>query len=149
MILDACSLLLVGLESAAGPLPRRQALLTFAVARHAVGDLSQTTNAPPRAPDPDRLPPAALTRLRTELAEAGLTLRTGESANRALAELRALYEPYVAAMAERLRYDLPPWSPSTAAEDDWMTTAWQTDPAVALRAVGWDTAQGNGRHGLE
>jgi hypothetical protein len=23
-------------------------------------------------------------------------------------------------------------------KDDWATTAWQTDPAVALRAVGWD-----------
>lgn len=144
MILDACSLLLVGLESATGPLPRRQARFTFAVARHAVGDLSQITNSPPRPSAPDRLPPAALARLRTSLAAAGLTLRLDDSAARALADLRALYEPYVAAMAERLRFALPPWAPATDEEDDWSTTAWQTDPAAALRAVGWDTSRGNG-----
>jgi hypothetical protein len=144
VILDACSLLIVGVETATGSLPRRQARLTFAIARHAVGDLSQVTNSPPQSPGPDRLPPAALVHLRQSLADAGLVLRAGDAADRALADLRALYEPYVAAMAERLRLALPPWDPSAPEGDDWATTAWQTDPAVAVRAVGWDFARGNG-----
>lgn len=138
MILDACSLLLVGIDASTGPLPRRQARLTFAMMRHTVGDLCQITNSAPRLPDPDRLPPAALAQLRARLADAGLTLRAGASADRDLEDLRALYEPYVAAMAERLRFALPPWLPSADEVDDWATTAWQTDPAVALRAVGVD-----------
>lgn len=111
------------------------------MARHAVGDLCQVTNSPPRPPESDRLPPAALTQLRTSLAETGLALRASEAADRALIELRALYEPYAAAMAERLRFVLPPWLPMTDEVDDWTTTAWQTDPAIALRAVGGDTTR--------
>lgn len=148
VVLDVCSLLIVGVDTAAGTLPRRQARLTFAMARHAVGDLSQITNSPPRPPVPDRLPPAVLVDLRRGLADAGLALRAGEAADLALADLRALYEPYVAAMAERLRFALPPWAPSGPEGDDWATTAWQTDSAVAVRAVGWDKTRGNGRHGL-
>ena len=37
-----------------------QARLTFAMARHTVVDLAQIVNAPPRAPEPDRLPRGGL-----------------------------------------------------------------------------------------
>ncbi len=141
MILDACSLFLTGVESTAGPLAKRQARLTFAMARHAIGDLSQIINATPHPPAVDRLPPAAFAQLRSSLAEAGLTLSGGDAAEQRLVELRALYEPYVAAMADRLYFALPGWMPSIDEVDDWTTTAWQTDPAVALRAVGWDKSK--------
>ena len=49
-----------------------QAQLTFAMARHAVVDLALVYQVPPRPADPARLPDAALERLRTLLAEAGL-----------------------------------------------------------------------------
>src|SRR5262249_56174831 len=44
-ILDTCALVLVGVEGAC----QRQAELTFAIARHAVVDLSQVFGTPPRA----------------------------------------------------------------------------------------------------
>lgn len=135
MIMDAASLVLVGIETHSARLPQRQARLTFAMAVHTIGDLCQVTNAAPIQPDPDRLPPEALTVVRTKLAEAGLTLRSGEAADRQLGELRALYEPYVAAISARLHFPLPPWIPADDEMDDWTTTAWQPDPAVSLRAV--------------
>jgi hypothetical protein len=49
--------------------------------------------------------------------------------------MRALYEPYVAALAERTLLPLPPWAPAADATDDWPTTAWQPDPCDAIRAV--------------
>jgi hypothetical protein len=141
-ILDTCSLLLVGIDCEKGPISRRQARLTFAMGRHTVGDLSQVTNSSPRWAAPDRLPPDALAELRTRLAEAGFTLRAGDDADRMLAELRRLYEPYVIRMAERLDLTLPGWLPSADEVDDWATTAWQTNPDEALRAVGWEGLSG-------
>jgi hypothetical protein len=139
MTLDACGLLIVGIDTATGRLPRHQARLTFAVGRHAAGDLCQVINAPPRWAVPDRLPPVALAQLRARLADAGLALRAGEAADRELEALRALYEPYVAAIGERLKFALPAWLPAPDEADDWATTAWQTDPTPAQQAVGWTT----------
>src|SRR5450432_1385532 len=51
-ILDACALLKVGIEGAC----ERQAKLTFAIARHAVVDLSQVFGTPPHPVPHDRLP---------------------------------------------------------------------------------------------
>src|SRR5262249_28460348 len=53
MIMDACSLVLAGIQ---GP-SRWQAQLTFAMGRHAAVDLAQILDSPPRPPTPDRLPP--------------------------------------------------------------------------------------------
>jgi hypothetical protein len=129
MILDACTLLIVGVHSEAWSFPSRQARYTFAIARHAVGDLSQILYAAPLPPRPERLPPEDLARLREILATVGLRLREGDDAERWLAELRHLYEPYVNALAERLLFTLPSWFPSTD-PDDWQTTAWEWEPAT-------------------
>jgi hypothetical protein len=135
VILDTTALVIVGLETSAGPVPGRQARLTFAVARHAVGDFCQILAAPPRPPVSDRLPAADLERLREQLAAAGLALRSDEGAADRLAALRQLYEPYVAALAARIQVEVPPWLPATDAQDDWETTAWQWDPEVARTAI--------------
>src|ERR1700730_2270037 len=66
-ILDACALLKVGIEDAC----ERQAELTFAIARHAVVDLSQVFGTAPKALPHDRLPPAELGRIRDTLAQYG------------------------------------------------------------------------------
>jgi hypothetical protein len=60
-ILDTCALIMAGMNDG----PTRQAQLTFAMARHAVGDLAQIF-ARSRQPvlAPDRLPPSSLTALR-------------------------------------------------------------------------------------
>ncbi len=129
MILDACALLMVGVDTPAGHFSARQARLTFAIARHAITDLCQILLAPPRAPQPERLPPEDLLRLRANLETAGLRLHEGEEADHWLSELRRLYEPYVNALAERLLFTLPTWLPSTN-PDDWQTTAWDWEPAI-------------------
>ncbi len=128
MILDTCSLLMVGVESAAGLLPSRQARFTFAMVRHAIGDLSQILYTKPRTMTPQRLTPADLQQLRTLLAEVGLELRAGAEAEHWLAEVRSLYEPYVDALGEHLLFAFPSWLPTNGA-DDWQTTAWEWEPA--------------------
>jgi hypothetical protein len=119
-ILDASAMVIVGVDGA----PARQASLTFAIARHAVVDLAQIFNTPPRPPVPDRLSPDDLSRLRAVLAEAGINLRAGRAADERLAELRCLYEPYVNALADYLLMPVPAWIPSAETLDSWQTSAW-------------------------
>jgi len=120
-ILDTCALVLAGIDGA----PAHQAQLTFAIARHAVVDLSQTFNTPPSPPDPERLPPAELRRLRASLAAVGVPLRDGSAVDQRLAELRRLYEPYVNALANHLFMALPLWIAPSDTFDNWQTSAWE------------------------
>jgi hypothetical protein len=118
-ILDTCTLMIQGGGGAAG----WQAQLTFAMARHAIVDLAQILSSAPRAPVPDRLPPPEFERLRSILAKAGLNLpREPETAER-VAELRAMYEPFVNSLADRLLLRLPSWF-SSGRIDNWRTSAW-------------------------
>jgi Ion channel len=119
-ILDTCSLLMVGIEDAC----EKQAELTFAIARHAVADLSQVFGTAPRPLPQDRLSGEDLRQLRDILAKHGLKLRDGEDADRRLQELRRMYEPYIYALATYLNQTLPPWIPLAKGKDNWQTTAW-------------------------
>ena len=119
-ILDTCSLVMVGIDGAC----ERQAELTFAIARHAVVDLSQVFGTSPRPLLEDRLPPAELRRIRDVLAQHGLKLNDGEAADNRLLELRRMYEPYIFALAAHLNQPLPPWIPLKKGKDNWQTTAW-------------------------
>jgi hypothetical protein len=121
-ILDTCSLLMVGIEDACS----KQAELTFAIARHAVADLSQVFGTPPKPVAKDRLSQEDLRHLRDILAKHGLKLRDGEDADRRIHELRRLYEPYVNALAIYLNQTLPAWTPQGKGKDNWQTTAWVT-----------------------
>src|SRR2546430_13928704 len=69
-MLDASALVMVGLEGGCV----EQARLTFAMARHAVVDLAQVFNTPPRQPA-QRLSEAEFSRLHARLVEAGLKWR--------------------------------------------------------------------------
>ena len=53
-----------------------------------------------------------------------MTLREGPDADEKLAELRAMYEPFVNALAAYLLMPLPGWMPAADATEDWKTTAW-------------------------
>lgn len=119
-ILDASALLIVGIDGG----PARQAQLTFAIARHAVVDLSQIFNTPPRPPVPDRLAPGELTRLRALLAATDIKLRDDTPADQKLCELRQMYEPYANALADYLFVTIPAWIPSGETFDNWQTSAW-------------------------
>ena len=122
-MLDASALVMVGLEGGCV----EQARLTFAMARHAVVDLAQVFNTPPRQPA-QRLSEADFSRLHARLVEAGLKWReTGGAGGAAqqLVELRGLYEPYVAALARHLAVTLPPWVRQGERPDNWQTSAWE------------------------
>jgi ion channel len=119
-ILDTCALLKVGIEGAC----ERQADLTFAIARHAVVDLSQVFGTAPKPLAFDRLPQDDLRRIRDTLAQHGLKLHDGEEADRKLIALRGMYEPYIHALAAYLNQSLPPWIPQKKGKDNWQTTAW-------------------------
>jgi hypothetical protein len=119
-ILDACTLVIVGLEGAC----QRQAELTFAVARHAVVDLSMVFNSPPREPDRDRLSSTELAFLRAALATAGLRLREGSGADQKLSELRRMYEPYVYSLSNYFSVIIPPWIFRAGRTDNWQMSAW-------------------------
>ncbi len=119
-ILDACALTISGVEDVCA----HQAQLTFAIARHAVADLCQVFSAAPLPLPQDRLPAETLRLIRDTLAQHGTTLLTTPEAERKLAELRKIYEPYVYALAERFQQTLPPWVPAKKTKDNWQTTAW-------------------------
>lgn len=119
-ILDASALVMVGIEGAC----EKQAELTFAIARHAVVDLSQVFGTAPASLSSDRLPTGQLRRIRDILAQHGLKLRDGEEADGRLTELRRMYEPYIHALATYLNQTLPPWVPERKGKDNWQTTAW-------------------------
>jgi ion channel len=126
-ILDTCALVKTGVEDAC----ERQAELTFAIARHAVVDLSQVFATRPVAMPYDRLPAGELRRLRDILAQHGTKLRDGAEADAKLVEFRQMYEPYVYALASYLNQTLPPWIPAGKQKDNWQTTAWAKSAGVA------------------
>jgi len=119
-ILDTCALVKTGIEGAC----ERQADLTFAIARHAVVDLSQVFSTPPRDPSTDRLNSADLRLIRDTLAAHGMKLHDGEEADKELLKLRKMYEPFIYSLATHLNQTLPPWIPQKKGKDNWQTTAW-------------------------
>src|SRR5438270_6889257 len=133
-ILDVCALTMVGMEG----MCQYQARMTFAIARHALVDLSQVFAAPPgKDGRPNRLPPELLAELRRALAASGFLLADGEAATAELTRLRGLYEPFALSLAAYLRLDLPPWIKTGTGKDNWQTTAWQlsqSQKAVAAPA---------------
>jgi len=120
-ILDTCALVMIGLEGAC----ERQAELTFAMARHAVVDLSHVIQARPDRGGEDRLPPERLLEMRRFLADSGLKLRCDWEADERLSALRSMYEPYVASIARHLRLTVPPWYAPGDHTDNWQISGWE------------------------
>ena len=136
-ILDACALVIVGREGWC----ERQAELTFAMARHAVVDLAQVFDTPPRQPSVERLTRDQLQRLQTRLEAGGLEFRRREDLMERLDHLRRMYEPLVVALAERFAVPLPPWVRETDHPDNWQTSPWER-----TRAAPFERARGDEDH---
>ena len=130
-ILDTCALAMVGIEGAC----EKQAELTFAIARHAVVDLSQVFGTAPKPLPHDRLPAQDLRHIRDILAQHGMKLHDGEEADRKLAEFRKMYEPYIHALANYLNQTLPPWIPMKKGKDNWQTTSWAQSAGLIDKKV--------------
>ena len=119
VILDTCALVLTSMEDA----PLAAARFTFAAARHAVVDLAQVLNTSPTT-GVNRLSSAEFAQVRGRLAAAGIRVQESTASEQKLAELRATYELFVSALAERIQVSLPPWIPPADVLDDWQTSAW-------------------------
>jgi ion channel len=131
-ILDVCALAMVGVEG----MCQYQARMTFAIARHALVDLSQVFGAPPEKDGRlDRLPAEVFTELRRAIIASGFVLAEGDSATAELGRLRGLYEPYAMSLAAFLRLEVPPWIKGGAIKDNWQTTAWQLSQAKQTAGV--------------
>jgi hypothetical protein len=120
-ILDASAFTLATFDGSIA----RQARLTFAMARHAVVDLSQVFRARPDGGEHDRLLPGTLARMREHASHWGIEMRSEAEAGAKLAELRKFYEPFVHALGRRFHLFVPDWSPDKERLDNWKTSAWQ------------------------
>ena len=132
-VLDTCALVMVGVEGT----HEWQARLTFAMARHALVDISQIFNTRPVTFDRERMPDEDLAALRAALTRWGLSLRAGADADDRLRSLRRLYEPYANGLSCHLLLPLPPWLPDSARADNWQTSAFdrsRTLPVVPAAA---------------
>ena len=133
VMLDVTSLVMTGVDG----IHPDQAKLTFAMARHAAVDLAQVVNAQYSPDDADRLTAEDLTRLRAALAQHGVSLslavNDGADVPERLAELQALYEPYLHAIGRRLLMALPPWIHADHKKDNWQGSPW--DRAIQARAM--------------
>ncbi len=110
----------------------RQAGFTFAMGRHAVGDLGNIFEVIPRPPATDRLGPEAAQQLREIVIKGGLAgALPGDAATR-LTAIRGAYEPYLEALSTHLLMPLPPWVPAPGARDNWESTFWDFDSPVHL-----------------
>jgi len=119
-VLDTCALVMVGVDGA----HPWQARLTFAMARHALVDISQIFGTRPVSFERERMTDEELAALRSALKGWGLTLRAGADADDRLRSLRRLYEPYANGLSCHLLIPLPPWLPEHARADNWQTSAY-------------------------
>jgi hypothetical protein len=133
VMLDVTSLVMTGVDG----IHPDQAKLTFAMARHAAVDLAQVVKAEYNPHEVDRLKAEDLTRLRAALAQHGVSLslavNDGADVPERLAELQALYEPYLHAIGRRLLMALPPWVHTDHKKDNWQGSPW--DRAIQARAL--------------
>ncbi len=128
--LDISALLLTVVDGG----DRTQARLTFAMARHALVDLSLVIRRRPGDPVEDRLSDERLFELLAKLRAAGVGVRDDANAKVRLAELRALYEPFLSGLAGYYRFTVPIVWPIVEGSDNWQTSAWmrQAYPLTAL-----------------
>jgi hypothetical protein len=120
-ILDTCALLLANIVDT----NRHQVQVTFAMARHTAVDLSLIFRTPQRDLPHDRLPDECYRELLAELSESKLRIDTSEESAARLRELRAMYEPFIEALSDYFKFDLPPIALAEVPIDNWQRSPWQ------------------------
>ncbi len=116
-ILDTSALLISGVRAQEA----RQAQLTFAMARHALVDLTQTLGLQPANNAADRLSADRYQRLYDQLCQSGVDVCRDSFSGERLREMRSLYEGYAEALSQYLFMPLPPWIADHPHKDNWMT----------------------------
>lgn len=133
-ILDSSALVLAAHEGPAS----RQAKLTFAMARHALVDVTQIFVRSAPSHTADRLPPSAMAELRRRLASEPMARELDGSFEERLAAMRLLYEPYAQALGSFLLFDLPPWFHAEPRRDNWRGGPWDKQLATKADAARFD-----------
>jgi hypothetical protein len=128
-ILDTSALVMVSVDGWC----MHQAQMTFAMARHAVVDLAQVFSAPRPARPENRLNDHEFAQLIECMQDGARTLDT-VAARQRLNELRAMYEPYVTALANHLALNLPPWVRRSDHPDNWEAAPWKDIPTPSEAA---------------
>ncbi|HSL15188.1 MAG TPA: ion channel [Actinomycetota bacterium] len=105
--------------------PQIYARRTFAMARHAVVDLTQVYGLRPSADGTPRVRTEHLDEMRGLFAEGALTLRDPDEATMLLDDLVRGYQSYVEALAEHLLMPLPPVAAPQEPEDNWQRSPWE------------------------
>lgn len=118
-ILDACALLIAGVQGHEA----RQAQLTFAMARHAMVDLSQVFSLKPKDHATDRLPAERYNQMYGMLCQSGVSMCRDNESEQRLRDMRRLYEPYAEALSAHFYMPLPPWIPDHSHKDNWLTVS--------------------------
>ena len=118
-ILDACSLLIAVVRGH----PARQAQLTFAMARHALVDLSQIFSLTPVQQMEDRLPAGQYEKLHLRLCQSKVAICGDDESTARLRQMRALYEGHAEALSRYLCMPLPPWVVDHPHKDNWQSVA--------------------------
>jgi hypothetical protein len=118
-ILDTCSLLIAGVQEDSA----RQAQLTFAMARHALVDLTQIFSQKPVTDASDRLPPERFRTIYNGLCQSGVRVCRDDASFDRLKELRAMYEGYAEALSRFLTMPLPPFYIEHPKKDNWLSVA--------------------------
>ena len=119
-VLDLSALLIAYGEGTA----KWQARLTFAIARHAVLDLSEVLRVPPARPKLDRLTPEQMAEVRNLLVECRASGKCTEAGDQKLTQLREMYEPYLHGLSLRLLMPLPSWGVGQSSVENWKRSAW-------------------------
>jgi hypothetical protein len=102
----------------------RQAQFTFAIARHALVDLSQVYGIRPESGESQRLGHEAFLRVGQWLADCGHGFADPANAEAKLGGIRRGYEPIAEALGLTLALELSPWLPPDDAVDDWQVSPW-------------------------
>jgi len=115
-VMDACALVLVGIE-AIRPL---QARMTFTMARQVVVELARSFHIQPSRYDGgNRLDAEAYARLMAVFEQSGVDWAGGPDAEETLAALRATYEPLLDGLCRYLLLPLPGFTAGDDGADHW------------------------------
>jgi hypothetical protein len=131
-VLDVCALMIAGVQDHAA----RQAQLTFAMARHALVDLTQVFSQKPVTNSEDRLPPERFDLLYQRLCESGISVCRDADSMERLKKMRMLYEGYAVALSRHFHMPLPPWVADRPHKDNWLSVAKVREATEAVATEG-------------
>lgn len=120
-VLDVSALFVASVMGSPEPFARR----TFAMARHAVVDLTQVYGLTPRVHGMPRVRPEHIEAMRSKYHGDVGRLRDPDEGAELLDEIVRGYQPYVDALSEHLLMPLPPVEAEEEPEDNWQRSPWE------------------------